>query len=73
MVKTMFNSGKTYTAETVEFSPEGYVIIVPEGNGAVKKSAELLAAYFKGIGFELPVIEDTAEPQEKEILVGETN
>ena len=73
MVKTMFNSGKAYAAETVEFSPEGHVIVVPEGNAAVKRSAELLAAYFKGIGFELPVIEDTAEPQEKEILVGETN
>ncbi len=73
MTKTMFNSGKTYTVETVEFSPEGYVIIIPAGDEAVKKSAELLAAYFEGIGFSIPVLEDTAEPQEKEILVGETN
>ncbi len=73
MSKKYFNSGKIYEVENIEFSVEGYVIVVPEGNEAVKKSAQLFLEYYKAQGIELKMTEDSAEPCEKEILIGETN
>lgn len=73
MTKIGFNSGNTYNIDTVEWSAEGYVIVVPAGNDAVLKSASLLKAFYKAQGVELEIVEDTAAETAKEILVGETN
>ena len=73
MSKKYFNSGRAYEVENIEFSLEGYVIVVPEGNEAVKKSAELLKGYFSAQGAELDIVSDLTEPVEREVLVGETN
>ncbi len=73
MSKKYFNSGKVYEVENIEFPLDGYVIVIPEGNEAVKKSAELLKSHFLGRGIDLDIVSDAADPVEKEILVGETN
>lgn len=73
MSKKYFNSGRAYEVENIEFSLEGYVIVVPEGNEAVKKSAQLLKGCFSAQGAELDIVSDLTEPVEREVLVGETN
>ena len=59
---------------TVEWSgPVGYTIIIPSGNSAAKKTAELLRDYYKELGFSLNVANDGVPPVDKEILIGKTN
>lgn len=54
--------------------PEGYVIIVPDGNAAAKKSANLLKSYYKdALNINLAVKTDKTEETDKEILIGLTN
>lgn len=54
--------------------PEGYVIIVPDGNAAAKKSANLLKNYYKNaLNISLAVKTDKTEETDKEILIGLTN
>ena len=72
-VKYTLNSGKCLKYELAEWTPEGYVIITPAGNQADRKSAQLLADFYKDKGFDLTVADDTAPETEKEILVGETS
>lgn len=54
--------------------PEGYVIVVPDGDTAAKKSANLLKDYYnEALNISLAVKTDKTAETEKEILVGATN
>ena len=61
--------------KTVDWAgPEGYVIVVPKGNKAARKSAELLRDYFdEALNYQLSIVTDDNEATDKEILIGATN
>ena len=52
--------------------PEGYVIIVPEGDDNSKKTAEILQAYYLNMGITLDIKDDTHKETANEILIGKT-
>ncbi|MBQ5910747.1 MAG: family 16 glycosylhydrolase [Clostridia bacterium] len=54
--------------------PEGYVIVVPQGNTEAMKSAKYLQKYFKdAFGVSLTITTDSTEAKDKEILIGKTS
>ena len=54
--------------------PEGYTIVVPQGNSEAMNSAKYLQKYFKdAFGVSLAIATDATEVQDKEILIGKTN
>ncbi len=54
--------------------PDGYAIVYPSGDDAAGSAANLFKAFAKETyGVTLTVTSDTAEEQEKEILIGKTN
>lgn len=72
----------TYTDEDHVFDyktlswdgPEGYVIVVPEGDVSAKQTAEKLKGYFsESLNTELNVVSDKTAETEKEILIGKTD
>lgn len=59
--------------EKTDFSgPEGYVIIVPNGDENAKKTAEVLQSYYLGLGLTIEIKNDTEKEQASEILIGKT-
>lgn len=68
------NDGKfDYKTEKWD-GPNGYVIVVPAGNSANKKTAELLKSYFKDkLNVSVSVVTDKNPETEKEILIGKTS
>lgn len=60
--------------ETVDWDgPEGYRIVVPDGNEAVTESAELLRDYYKTVNISLSIVTDKTAETANEILIGKTN
>ncbi len=53
--------------------PEGYVIIVPKDDAKALATAELLQAYYKELGLEIPIKDDSESESSKEILIGNTS
>ena len=54
--------------------PKDYAIVVPAGDSAAKKTAEILSKYYsEKVGITLPVVDDSQKETDKEILVGKTN
>ncbi len=54
--------------------PEDYVIVVPDGNAANKKTAELLKSYYKdALDISVSVVTDKTAEGDKEILIGKTS
>lgn len=54
--------------------PEGYVIVVPDGNKQAKKTAVLLQDYYKdSLNIDLSIVTDKVNAVEKEIIIGKTN
>lgn len=53
--------------------PEGYVIIVPKDDVEAFDTAEALRDYYKELGFELPINDDSSAETAKEILIGNTS
>lgn len=64
-----------FTYETVDWNgPEGYVIVVPDGNSAAMKSAETLKKYYsESLDISLEIVTDKTTETDKEILIGRTN
>ena len=64
-----------FAYETVDWNgPEGYVIVVAEGNLAAMKSAEALQQYYsESQGIDLKIVTDKTAEVEKEVLIGSTN
>ena len=54
--------------------PEGYVIVIPEGDKNIRKVAETVRDYFeKQSGVKLEIVTDKQKEHKKEILIGNTN
>lgn len=60
--------------KTVDWAgPEGYVIVIPAGNTAARKTAESLQTYYKeSADITLKIATDATAEKDKEILIGKT-
>lgn len=53
--------------------PDGYVIVVPQGNSAARESAKLLQEYYQETcKVTLAIVSDNTAEKDKEILIGKT-
>lgn len=73
--KKFIDTDGNFSYGTVDFSgPEGYVIVIPEGNVAASRSAEYLQKYYsESLNIHVEIVTDTKAEVEKEILIGKTN
>lgn len=64
-----------FAYETVDWKgPDGYVIVVPEGNSAAMETATSLKQYYSdSLKIDLEIVTDKTGEVEKEILIGKTN
>lgn len=65
---------KAPVTEKVDWAgPEGYTIVVPNGNADLMEAAETLKAYFKeNAKVELEIVTDNKAATDKEIVIGKT-
>lgn len=72
---TLLEDDIEHKTETVEWKgPEGYVIVIPEGDENAKDAAELLKAWFKkNAEAELEIVADSKAAADREILIGNTS
>ena len=74
-VKVYEDKDHLFDYKLVSFDgPEGYTIVIPEGNSKTKASAVLLQQFFKdAYDLSITIATDNTEETDKEILIGATN